>query len=90
MDEVRAELHEKELAFKDKYADVINNLAVKYEKDLGVGYDMLCGIARAKLYPEQGEQQNFTDIEYNEAEMVEDYKEIERLSKIINENNPIK
>lgn len=87
MDEVRAELHEKELAFKDKYADVINDLAVKYEKDLGVGYDMLCAIARGEIY--NVEPLYNTDIEYNKEEMVEEYKEIERLSKIINENNPI-
>lgn len=83
MDGIREKLHQKEAAFKEKYADVMNDLVTKYNKPIDIGYDLLGGIARAKLYPEE-EQLYFTDIEYDEAEMVEEYLEIEILSKIIN------
>lgn len=67
------ELEKKTIEIKEKYADVINDLATKYEKDVGVGFDMLIAIARAKfnnLDPEYT-----TDIEFDEAELQKDYEE---------------
>lgn len=64
---------------KEKYADVINDLAVKYEKDVGVGFDMLIAIARAKdnnLEPEYT-----TDIEFDMDELLKDYNEYLILSE---------
>lgn len=75
-------LHEKIEAkraeMKEKYADIINDLATKYEKDLGVGFDMLCAIPRAV---ELGEEPLYTtELEYNADELMKDWKELEALS----------
>ena len=59
---------------KEKYADVINELATKYGKDLGVGFEMLKAIARAKIYGE--EPLYAADIEFNLDELVQDEKEL--------------
>lgn len=58
---------------KEKYADVINDLAVKYEKDTGVGFDMLIAIARAK--DNNLEPGYTTDIEFDMDELLKDYNE---------------
>lgn len=82
MEEIREKLHQKEAEFEEKYADVINDLATKYNKDLGVGKDMLQAIARAHLYNLEAEYES--DIEYDKEEVTKDYAEIELLSKKIN------
>lgn len=69
---------EKKNAFKEKYADVINDLCTKYDKDLGVGLDMLEGIARAKI--EGKEPLYVSNVEFDIDGLVEDYVEIQRLS----------
>jgi len=82
------DLHEKyavkEQEFKEKYADVINDLAVKYGVDLGVGYDMLCGIARGVIY--DVEPLYVAEIDYNKDEMVKDYQELLNISIEIAKN----
>lgn len=82
MADIREELHKRKEEFQEKYADVINDLATKYEKPVDVGYDILCGIARAEI--EGIEPLYETEIDFDKATLVEEYKEIERLSKIIN------
>lgn len=81
MEEIKELLHKKEAEFEEKYADVINDLAVKYNVDLGIGKDMLQAIARGHIYNVEAKYE--ADIEYNKDEMIADYKEIENLSKII-------
>ena len=80
MEDVREELHKREAEFEEKYADVINDLGVKYNTPNGVDY--LKAIARGVIY--NVEPLYSTEIDYNKDEMVEEYREIERLSKIIN------
>lgn len=75
---VHEELEKKRAEFKEKYADVIKNLVIKYGKPVDIGYDMLCGIARGVIY--DVEPLYVPDVEYNKDEMVEDYKVIEELS----------
>jgi hypothetical protein len=82
-EKVELSLHEqienKENEMKEKYADVINDLAVKYGKTLDIGFDMLCAIPRAvdhQLIPDYS-----TDIEYDKAELMKDWKELEALSE---------
>lgn len=76
-------LHEKIEAkraeFCEKYADVINDLLAKYGGTVDRGYDYLTAIARGVIYDVECDYS--TDIEYNQEEMIEDYKVIEALSK---------
>ena len=81
MEEIRELLHKKEEEFEQKYADVINDLAIKYNVDLGIGKDMLQAIARGHIY--NVEPLYIADIEFDKEQMIADYKEIEKLSKII-------
>ena len=78
MEEIKKEYEEKNTAFLIKYADVIKAIAIKNEKDLGVGADMLKAVAR-------GNEEYGKDIEINLEELKADYEELENLSKKINE-----
>ena len=78
MEEIKKEYEEKNTAFLIKYADVIKAIAIKNEKDLGVGADMLKAVARGNEEYAQG-------IEINLEELKADYEELENLSKKINE-----
>lgn len=82
MDDISEELNQRKEEFKEKYADVINDLATKYEKPVDVGYDMLCAIGRCAL--DNLEPLYETDIEFDRVAMAEDYSKIRELSKIIN------
>lgn len=75
------ELKLKDEAFEKKYAEVARNLAIKYGKTTDVGLNMLKGIARGVIY--NVEPLYVPDIEYNKEEMLEDYRELEKLSKEI-------
>ena len=75
-------LTEKVKAMKEKYADVINDLAIKYGKDLGVAYGMLLAIPRAILVGL--DPLYVTDIEINYDELVNDYLDyIEACNKVL-------
>jgi hypothetical protein len=74
-----SEVEKKVLEIKEKYADIINDLATKYEKDVGVGFDMLIAIARAKDNNEEPEYT--TDIEFDMEELKKDYDEYLILSE---------
>ena len=76
--DLRELLAEKREAFKEKYADVINDLCTKYDKDLGVGFNMLEAIARAKIHGEEPLYES--NAEYDIDELARDYAEIERIS----------
>lgn len=80
MTDIREELHKREAEFEEKYADVINDLGVKYNTPNGVDY--LKAIARADI--EGLEPLYETEIDFDKPTMIEEYKEIQRLSKIIN------
>lgn len=69
------ELHEnKKQEMREKYADVINDLSVKYNVDLGVALDYLEAIAKANLDKE--EVLYVADVEYNMVELIRDYAEL--------------
>lgn len=64
----------KEKEMKERYADVINDLSVKYGIDLGVALDYLKAIAFANL--ENEEVLYSSDIEFNLVELIRDYAEL--------------
>ena len=69
------ELHEaKEKEMREKYADVINDISVKYGVDLGVAWNYFEAIVRAELGNYAAEYS--TEIEYDVVEAVRDYAEI--------------
>lgn len=82
MEEIRELLHKKEAEFEQKYYEVAKHLATKYDKDMGVGYDMLKGNARGYIYNVPCLYE--IDIDFDKDGMIADYKEIETLSKILN------
>lgn len=67
----REELTEKVKFMKEKYADAINDIAVKYDKDLGVAYGMFLAIPRAMLVGL--EPLYTTDVELDYDELLNDY-----------------
>lgn len=72
MEDLHEKYAKKEAEFEEKYADLVNEIAVQNGVDLGVGLDMVKAIARGGNY--QG------DIEINIDELVADYKELEAIS----------
>lgn len=75
----REKMAEKVKEIKEKYADVINDLSVKYDKDVGVAFFYLIAIPRAVII---GEAPLYSaDIEYNLDELCEDYIEYLELAK---------
>lgn len=69
------ELHaQKKEEMKEKYADVINDIAVKYNVDLGEALDRLEAIAKANLDKE--EILYSADIEFDLVELIRDYAEL--------------
>lgn len=77
MEELKKEFAEKEVAFKEKYAEAIKNIAELQGVDLGVGYDMLKAIPRGGDYK--------CEVELDKEELFEDYAELYELSKKINQ-----
>lgn len=69
----------KEREMKEKYADVINDLLVKYGGTVDKGFEYLKGLARALLFNE--EPLYTTDIEFNKEELIADEKEFLLLSE---------
>lgn len=58
---------------KEKYADVINDLAVKYHVTVDVAFERMKAIARAKIY---GDEPLYSaDIEYDIDGLIQDEKE---------------
>ena len=84
MEELKEKLAEREKEFQEKYADIINDLCVKYDKDLGVGCDMLKAIARAKILGQ--EPLYTTNIEFDLEELLNDYVEIQTIEIEIHNN----
>lgn len=69
------ELHaKKKEEMKEKYADIINDISVKYNVDLGEALDRLEAIAKANLDKE--EVLYSTDIEFDLVELIRDYAEL--------------
>ena len=69
------ELHEKKLEeMKEKWADVINDLAVKDGVDVGVALDELNAIAYANLFNEEAKYE--AGIEFDLVELIRDYAEL--------------
>lgn len=64
---------EKRKEIEEKYADVINDLCVKYDKTTDIGFDMLIAIARANK--ENVEPAYETNIEFDMEELAKDYAE---------------
>ena len=78
------ELRQKKVAeMKEKYADVINDLSVKYGVDLGVALDYLKAIAYAEL--EKQDVLYSSDIEYDLVELIRDYAELRYYSHKCNQ-----
>ena len=71
MEENKYEAKSKEI--REKYADVINEIAVARGVDLGVAFEMLKAIARGGEYGE--------GIELDVEELKKDYAELEEISK---------
>ena len=67
----REKLNEKSREIREKYADIINDLCVKYDKTVDVGFEMLKAIARAKILNQEPEYT--TNIEFDVNELVGDY-----------------
>lgn len=67
----REKLTEKVKLMKEKYADVINDIAIKYNKDVGVAYSMFLAIPRAMLLGQEPLYK--TDIDLNYDELCNDY-----------------
>ena len=74
---IKEEYIKKSYEIQEKYKDVIVDLCMKYDKDLGVGFDMLKAIAYAKANDE--EPLYAPTIEYDEEELLKDYEELEAL-----------
>lgn len=72
-------MDEKVREMKEKYADVINDLSIKYDKDVGVAWDMFKAIARAKTFGL--EPMYTTNIELDEEELKKDYREFLELAE---------
>lgn len=77
MEDLKKEYAEKEVAFKEKYAEAIKNIAELQGVNLGVGYDMLKAIPRGGEYK--------CEVELNKEELFEDCAELYELSKKINQ-----
>lgn len=75
------DLHEeyarKTAEMKEKYANVINDIAVKNGVDLGVGFDMLKAVARGGDYAEG------IEAEFDLDELKADYLELAAISEQI-------
>lgn len=69
---------EKANEMKEKYADVMNDLLVKYGGTVDRGFEYLKAIPRAIVLGE--EPLYATEVELNMDELVADYKELLRLS----------
>ena len=87
MENIREELHKRQEEFAEKYSEVARNLSIKYGKTTDFGIGALEGIARGVIY--NVEPLYVPDIDYDKEAMVEDYREIERLSKMINGDIPL-
>lgn len=75
------ELHaDKKEEMKEKYADVINDLSVKYNVDLGVALDELEAIAKAYLDNEEVLYE--ADVDYDLVELIRDYAELRYYSNM--------
>ena len=75
-------LTEKVKAMKEKYADVINDLAVKYGKDVGVAYGMLLSIPRSIVIGLEPLYK--TDVELDYDELLNDYIDyVDACNKVI-------
>ena len=73
---------------EEKYADVINDLLVKYEKTTDLGFDMLIAIARTehenRKKPEDAEKlvpEYETEIKFDMEELQKDYEEFLQISQ---------
>ena len=64
----------KETEMREKYADVINDLSVKYEIDVGVAWNYFEAILRATLENETPDYS--TEVEFDMVEAIRDYAEI--------------
>ena len=71
--EAREKMNAKVNEMKEKYADVINDLCVKYEKTTDLGFDMLVAIARADFNGLEPEYE--TDLELDRVELLADYEQ---------------
>lgn len=69
----REELTKKVEEIKEKYKNVINDLSMKYDKDISVAFYMLIAIPSAIVIGEKPLYE--TDVEYNVDELVNDYFE---------------
>lgn len=69
----------KEREMKEKYADVIFDLATKYEKTIDIGFEMLKAIARANIYGEDPLYES--NVVFDLGGLVADEKEYEALAK---------
>lgn len=80
---LRDEYVQKSEEMKEKFKEVIDDLSIKYDKDVGVGFDMLKAIARAKVYDVEPLYES--NVEFDEDELVADYMELLNISdKIVN------
>lgn len=69
------ELHaKKKEEMQEKWADVINDIATKYNCDLGEAFDRMEAIAKANLDKE--EVLYSADIDFDLVELIRDYAEI--------------
>lgn len=77
--EIREQFTELANEMREKYADVINDLAVKHNVDVGIGFEMLKAIARAKVLGLEPMYE--TEVEFEIEELVKDYSKLLALSE---------
>ena len=77
--EIREQIAELSKEIREKYADVINDLAVKHNVDVGIGFEMLKATARAKLLGLEPMYE--TEVEFDIEELVKDYSKLLALSE---------
>lgn len=77
----REKFTQKANEMREKYADVINDLAVKHNVDVGIGFEMLKAIARAKVLGV--DPMYVTEVEFDIEELAKDYTTLLALSQAL-------
>lgn len=73
MEELREKIVAKKEEIREKYADVINEVAVQNKVDCGVAFDMVLAVARGGEYT--------GEIEFDKEALKKDYAELVELEE---------
>ena len=75
MEDLRRKYAEKSAEMREKWADVINEIACKHGVDVGIAFEMLKAVARGGNYAD--------GFDFDKAELVKDYLELLEISNTI-------